>query len=114
MAKKGKYDHTINLPKPYLPMRAGLVKKEPEILKKWEEMKIYHRMLEARKDAPKFILHDGPPYANGDIHIGHALNKTLKDVTNKYRFLKGYKVLYVPRLGYPRFADREGCGEKNR
>ncbi len=96
MAKKGKYDHTINLPKPYLPMRAGLVKKEPEILKKWEEMKIYHRMLEARKDAPKFILHDGPPYANGDIHIGHALNKTLKDVTNKYRFLRGYKVLYVP------------------
>jgi len=96
MAKKGKYDHTINLPKPYLPMRAGLVKKEPEILKKWEEMKIYYRMLEVREGAPKFILHDGPPYANGDIHIGHALNKTLKDVTNKYRFLRGYKVLYVP------------------
>ena len=93
---KGKYDHTINLPKPFLPMRAGLTKREPERLKKWIEMDIYNRMKEARKDAKVFVLHDGPPYANGDIHLGHALNKVLKDITNKYHFLKGEKVLYVP------------------
>lgn len=93
---KGKYDHTLNLPRPFLPMRAGLTKREPDRVKKWENMNIYQRMIEARKGAKVFILHDGPPYANGNIHLGHALNKVLKDITVKYRFLKGNKVLYVP------------------
>ena len=64
------YSSTINLPKTDFPMKAGLKEKEPKIIQKWEEEKIYKRLRELRKDAPKCILHDGPPYANGDIHIG--------------------------------------------
>lgn len=88
--------NTLNLPKTDFPMKASLPRREPEILKKWEEMKIYHRLREERKNAPKFILHDGPPYANGRIHLGHALNKILKDFVVKSFSMFGYDTPYVP------------------
>ncbi len=88
--------NTLNLPKTDFPMKASLPRREPEILKKWEEMKIYHRIREDRKNAPKFILHDGPPYANGRIHLGHALNKILKDFVVKSHSMFGYNAPYVP------------------
>ena len=69
------YSETLNLPKTDFPMRAGLPKKEPEIVARWEEMNLYKKMREDAKGREKFVLHDGPPYANGNIHIGHALNK---------------------------------------
>jgi isoleucyl-tRNA synthetase len=75
-------------------MKADLPKREPQILKKWEGL--YQRAQTARKDAELFVLHDGPPYANGHIHIGHALNKILKDIIVKYKLLRGYRVDYVP------------------
>ena len=71
-------------------MRGNLPKREPEILKFWEDNKIYQKRLELRKDAKPFILHDGPPYANGKLHIGHALNKTLKDIIMKYKTMTGH------------------------
>ncbi len=70
---------TINLPKTGFPMKANLPQNEPKALARWEEMRIYERIREARRGAPSYILHDGPPYANGPIHMGHALNKCLKD-----------------------------------
>ncbi|ADC89712.1 isoleucyl-tRNA synthetase [Thermocrinis albus DSM 14484] len=88
------YRDTLNLPRTEFPMKASLPQKEPHILQKWKDL--YQRLREARKDCPTFVLHDGPPYANGHIHIGHALNKILKDVINKYWLLKGYRVDYVP------------------
>lgn len=90
------YDKTINLPKTDFPMRANLPQREPEILKFWEEVDIYKRVQEANKGKPKFILHDGPPYANGDIHLGTTLNKILKDFIVKYRSMSGYDAPYVP------------------
>ena len=77
-------------------MRGNLPKREPEFLKHWEQLKIYEKLRELRKDSPSFILHDGPPYANGDIHIGHAVNKILKDIIIKSRTLSGYNTPYVP------------------
>ncbi|MCL2486750.1 MAG: class I tRNA ligase family protein, partial [Oscillospiraceae bacterium] len=90
------YNSTINLPKTEFPMKAGLPKREPEMLAAWEENKIYERMIENNKDKPLFILHDGPPYANGDIHMGHARNKTLKDIIVRYKNMSGFKAPYVP------------------
>jgi isoleucyl-tRNA synthetase len=90
------YSKTLNLPKTDFPMRGNLPKREPEVQKWWEEIDIYGKVLAKRKGNPKFILHDGPPYANGDIHIGHALNKTLKDFIVRYKSLKGYFAPYVP------------------
>ncbi|MCD6454013.1 MAG: isoleucine--tRNA ligase, partial [Candidatus Aminicenantes bacterium] len=88
--------NTLNLPRTDFPMKASLPTREPLILKKWEEMRIYHRLREERKGAPKFILHDGPPYANGRIHLGHALNKILKDFVVKSFSMFGYDSPYVP------------------
>ena len=88
------YGKTLNLPKTSFQMRANLPTKEPNILKKWEDEKIYEKGLQ--KGSKTFILHDGPPYANGGIHIGHALNKILKDIILKYKRLSGYTVPYVP------------------
>ena len=88
------YGKTLALPKTNFQMRANLPTKEPIILKKWADQKIYEKSLE--KGNKTFILHDGPPYANGDIHIGHALNKILKDIILKYKRLAGYKAPYVP------------------
>ncbi len=90
------YKETLNLPKTDFPMKARLSKREPELMEKWEKMEIYRRIREARRGASKYILHDGPPYANGHIHIGHALNKILKDFINKAKFMEGYDVPYVP------------------
>jgi isoleucyl-tRNA synthetase len=90
------YKDTLNLPKTEFPMRAGLPLREPERLAAWEERKLYERILEARKDAPMFLLHDGPPYANGSIHIGHAMNKVLKDIVCKYKTLAGFRTPYRP------------------
>ncbi len=92
------YRPTVFLPDTPFPMRGGLPQKEPEILARWAGQDLYFAMRKARQDAgaPLYVLHDGPPYANGDIHIGHALNKTLKDFVVRSRFLLGYDVDYVP------------------
>ncbi len=88
------YKNTLNLPKTNFPMRGNLAKREPEFLKTWET--IYEKLREQRKGAKKFILHDGPPYANGNIHIGHAVNKILKDIIIKAKTLDGFDAPYVP------------------
>ncbi len=100
------YSETLFLPKTDFPMRAGLPQKEPEILARWLALGLYERLREAARGRPKFILHDGPPYANGNIHIGHALNKILKDVVTRSQQMLGYDSNYVPGLGLPRPADR--------
>jgi isoleucyl-tRNA synthetase len=88
------YKDTVNLPKTDFSMRANAIAKEPEIQKFWAEEKIYENLAE-NNQGEKFILHDGPPYANGSLHMGHALNKILKDIINRYQMLRGRKVRYV-------------------
>ncbi|HEY9802396.1 MAG TPA: isoleucine--tRNA ligase [Leptolyngbyaceae cyanobacterium] len=95
MTETGSYKDTVNLPKTNFDMRANAIKREPEIQKFWEDNKIFER-LSQNNPGELFILHDGPPYANGSLHIGHALNKILKDIINRYQLLKGRKVRYVP------------------
>ncbi|QIR40665.1 isoleucine--tRNA ligase [Tolypothrix sp. PCC 7910] len=95
MTETGSYKDTVNLPKTSFDMRANALKREPEIQKFWEENNIYDR-LSQNNPGELFILHDGPPYANGSLHIGHALNKILKDIINRYQLLRGRKVRYVP------------------
>ena len=90
------YNATINLPKTDFPMRAGLPKREPDMLKKWEEDDIYNEALKKSEGKPRFNLHDGPPFSNGDIHMGHALNKALKDFINRSYMMRGYNVPYIP------------------
>ncbi len=90
------YTKTLNLLKTDFPMRANLPKREPEILAWWQEIDIYQKVRENRRGAPTWILHDGPPYANGNIHLGQALNKILKDITIKYKTMRGYDCPYVP------------------
>jgi len=90
------YKNTLNLPQTGFPMKANLAAREPETLKAWQTMGLYRRLRETRQGAPKFILHDGPPYANGEIHIGHAVNKVLKDIIVKARSFDGKDAPYVP------------------
>jgi isoleucyl-tRNA synthetase len=90
------YSRTLFLPKTDFPMRAGLPQKEPEILARWEKLDLYARLRETGAGRPKFVLHDGPPYANGNIHIGHALNKILKDVVTRSQQMLGFDSNYVP------------------
>jgi isoleucyl-tRNA synthetase len=90
------YKNTLNLPKTSFPMKANLPQREPEFLKKWDENRIYQKLREIARDRPKWILHDGPPYANGHIHIGTALNKILKDFIIKSRNMAGFNGEYVP------------------
>ena len=90
------YSKTLFLPQTEFPMRAGLPQREPEILKRWNEIGLYDRLRETAKGRAKFVLHDGPPYANGNIHIGHALNKILKDVVTKSQQMLGFDSNYVP------------------
>ncbi|WP_338722505.1 isoleucine--tRNA ligase [Devosia sp. XK-2] len=90
------YSATLFLPETEFPMRAGLPQREPDWLKRWEDMDIYERQREQAKDRPLFTLHDGPPYANGNIHIGHALNKTLKDIVSRSMQMLGFNSAYVP------------------
>ena len=90
------YKSTLNLPKTAFPMKGNLAQREPQRLKRWEEMDLYARQREVASGRPRFILHDGPPYANGEIHIGHAVNKVLKDIIVKSRGLDGFDAPYVP------------------
>jgi isoleucyl-tRNA synthetase len=94
--KKLDYQETLQLPQTEFPMRANLPQKEPETLAHWEEIKIYEQVQAARSGRPKFVLHDGPPYANGSIHMGHALNKILKDIIVRYKTMRGFDAPYVP------------------
>jgi isoleucyl-tRNA synthetase len=96
MAKE--YKDTLNLPQTTFPMKANLSQREPEMLRNWDEKKIYEKMQEYRgkESAGKYILHDGPPYANGHLHMGHALNKILKDIIVKYKTMKGFYAPYIP------------------
>ncbi len=96
MAEKQDYKSTMNLPQTDFPMRANLSTREPEWLRFWSEMDVYRKSLEANADGERFILHDGPPYANGHIHMGTAYNKVLKDLIVKYKSMRGYYAPYVP------------------
>jgi len=90
------YSKTLNLPETDFPMRGGLPKMEPELVARWQEMRLYDKLRETSAGRPKYVLHDGPPYANGNIHIGHALNKILKDVITRSFQMRGYDSNYVP------------------
>ena len=96
MSEKNKYQHTLNLPQTDFPMRGNLANREPGQVNEWLQKDLYKMIREHRQGAEKFILHDGPPYANGDIHIGHAVNKILKDIIVKSKTLSGYDAPYVP------------------
>jgi len=90
------YKNTLNLPETAFPMKANLSQREPEILRRWEGERLYEKVREACAGRPKWVLHDGPPYANGEIHIGHAVNKVLKDIIVKSKTLDGFDSPYVP------------------
>src|SRR5450432_3699441 len=90
------YKDTLNLPKSDFPMKADLVKREPERLAKWEAARLYEQIQDSRKDAELFVLHDGPPFANGDVHMGTALNKILKDLVVKSHTMLGFRAPFVP------------------
>ena len=90
------YNATVNLPKTDFPMRAGLPKREPDMLKAWNELDLYHEMYKRNAGRPAFNLHDGPPFSNGMIHMGTAMNKCLKDFINRYKSMAGYQVWYTP------------------
>ncbi len=90
------YKHTLNLPKTDFPMKADLPNREPKLLKHWQEIDLYGKLRSIYKGKKKFILHDGPPYANGNIHTGHALNKILKDIVIRYKTMRGFDSPYVP------------------
>ena len=90
------YKDTLNLPRTDFAMKADLVTREPARLQKWEAAKLYQQIQTARASAPKFVLHDGPPFANGDVHVGTALNKTLKDMVIKYKTIRGFSAPYIP------------------
>ncbi len=90
------YKKSLNLPKTEFPMKANLSKREPEQLKNWEETRLHDQVRNSSKGREKFILHDGPPYANGNIHIGTALNKILKDIVVRSKQMAGYDAVYVP------------------
>ena len=90
------YKDTLNLPITEFPMKGNLPAREPLIQKKWEDENLYKELLDSNKKSQKFILHDGPPYANGDIHIGHAVNKILKDIILRSKILSGFYTPFVP------------------
>ena len=90
------YNKTINLPKTDFPMRGGLPNREPGMLENWNKLDLYHEMLKKNEGKPLFSLHDGPPFSNGNIHMGHALNKILKDFINKSHAMSGYRVPFTP------------------
>ena len=90
------YSKTLFLPQTEFPMRAGLPQREPEILKYWNQIGLYEKLREHSRGRAKFVLHDGPPYANGNIHIGTALNKIHKDFINRTRQMAGYDANYIP------------------
>lgn len=112
------YKNTLNLPQTDFPMKANLAVREPEMLKKWEDMRIYHKIREAAKGKKPYILHDGPPYANGNIHLGTALNKIIKDIVIKAKNMTGFDGVYVPGwdchgLPIEHQVDKELGGKKS-
>ena len=90
------YNATIHLPKTDFPMRAGLPAREPVFQEEWEKEGLYQQLMEKNEGKPLFILHDGPPYANGNLHMGHALNKVLKDIIVRYKNMAGFHAPYTP------------------
>src|SRR5437588_11802338 len=92
------YKDTLDLPRTDFPMKANLAQREPELLKQWEETRIYQQIQKARENSELFVLHDGPPFANGDVHMGTALNKVLKDLVVKSQTMLGKRAAYVPGL----------------
>src|SRR5438270_9127882 len=90
------YKDTLNLPRTDFPMKANLAAREPELLKMWEETRLYEQIQKSREDRQLFVLHDGPPFANGDVHMGTALNKVLKDIVVKSRTMLGFRSPFVP------------------
>src|SRR4051812_24800569 len=90
------YKSSLNLPQTDFPMKASLPQREPEWVKRWESENTYERMIEKRRNKPAFVLHDGPPYANGNIHLGHTLNKVLKDIVVKYKNMAGFHAEFIP------------------
>ena len=105
------YKKTLNLTDTPFPMRGDLARREPQWLAAWQQTKLYERIREASRGRPRFVLHDGPPYANGDIHIGHAVNKILKDIIVRARTLAGFDAPYVP--GWDCTACRSSTRSKN-
>ncbi len=100
------YKKTLNMPKSGFPMRAGLPKREPEMLRYWEQLDLYNELLKKNEGKPLFSLHDGPPFSNGALHMGHALNKALKDFITRSYAMRGLLHPLYPRLGQPRHAHR--------
>ncbi|MFQ5721675.1 MAG: class I tRNA ligase family protein, partial [Candidatus Aminicenantales bacterium] len=96
MSNSERIKETLNLPQTSFSMKAKLPLKEPEFIKKWENINLYQKIQEKRKNGPPFVLHDGPPYANGNIHLGTALNKILKDFIVKTKTMEGFKSPYLP------------------
>jgi isoleucyl-tRNA synthetase len=94
--KEKGYRDTLNLPQTSFSMKANLTQREPQMRKEWSNMNIYGKIRQARQGAPLYTLHDGPPYANGDIHMGHVINKVLKDFVVKYKTMMGFDAPYVP------------------
>ena len=94
--KKNRYSDTLNLPQTVFPMRGDLARREPEMLARWQETDLYDRIRKASKGRPRFVLHDGPPYANGDLHMGHAVNKILKDIVVRNKTMSGFDSPYLP------------------
>ena len=90
------YNKTVNLPKTDFPMRAALPKREPDMLREWNELELYNEMVKRTAGRPPFVLHDGPPFSNGMIHMGTAMNKCLKDFIVRYKSMSGYQSLYIP------------------
>src|SRR5262245_4383794 len=90
------YKNTLNLPKTDFPMRGNLPQREPEMVARWDAMSLYEKLRAQNADKPKYVLHDGPPYANGHVHLGTALNKIIKDMVVKSKLLAGFDAPYVP------------------
>ena len=112
------YKQTLNLPQTDFPMKANLAQREPEMLKKWEDMDIYQKIRKSAKGKKPYLLHDGPPYANGNIHLGTALNKIIKDIVIKAKNMTGFDGVYVPGwdchgLPIEHQVDKELGGKKS-
>src|SRR5947209_17258832 len=90
------YKNTLNLPRTDFPMKADLVAREPARLQAWEKTRLYERIQAQHAQAPQFVLHDGPPFANGDVHVGNALNKILKDIIIRFQTIRGKSAPYIP------------------
>ena len=99
------YNTTINLPQTDFPMRAGLPKREPEMLAQWKKIDVYKALLKKNEGKPRFSLHDGPPFSNGALHMGHALNKAIKDFITRSYAMRGYYTPYIPGCAEPHWGQ---------